>query len=93
MFEEAKSRSTALHRRKLPAKAMPVVFACFMSAIMAFLMSSVIVATNTGIDQGYPLRVFRAYSLAMPVAFACVLVVRPMVIRLVSMVCHHPGQG
>jgi Protein of unknown function (DUF2798). len=46
-----------------------------MAAIMALLMCTVITAANTGIDAGLPGRVLRAYALAMPVAFGCVLLV------------------
>ncbi|WEX78339.1 DUF2798 domain-containing protein [Sinorhizobium numidicum] len=77
----------AVNSRKLPPQAVPVVFAFFMSAIMAFLMCCVIVASNSGVDAGYPARVVSAYALAMPVAFVCVLLVRPLVLRLVAMVC------
>ena len=71
--------------RRLPARLMPLVFAFWMAAIMALLMCTVITAANTGIDAGLPGRVGRAYLLAMPVAFACVLVVRPLVARLVRL--------
>lgn len=70
--------------KKIPGKYMPYVFAFLMAGIMAFLMSMVIVAANTGIQQGYFLRVLHAYTLAMPVAFFCVLVVRPVVMHLVA---------
>lgn len=64
----------------------PYVFAFFMAGIMAFLMSMVIVAANTGLNIGYIKRVMHAYILAMPVAFVCVLIVRPIVVKLVSLV-------
>ena len=48
-------------------------------------MCTVIIASNTGIDGGLPLRILRAYVLAMPVAFVCVLLVRPLVGRLVRL--------
>lgn len=69
---------------RVPARFTPVMFAFFMSGIMAMLMSIVIVAAGTGIDGDLPLRVWHAYKLAMPVAFFCVLVVRPLVARLVA---------
>jgi hypothetical protein len=68
---------------KLPPRAQPVVFAFYMSAIMALLMCSVIVGVSSGISPQWPARVLHAYALAMPVAFGCVLVVRPLVQRLV----------
>ena len=70
---------------RLPARMMPVAFAFWMAAIMALLMCLVINIANTGIDAGLPARVARAYLLAMPVAFAGVLVVRPLVARLVRL--------
>lgn len=70
--------------RKVPKRFTPYVFAFFMAGIMAFLMSMVIVAANSGIQTGYVLRVLHAYALAMPVAFCCVLVVRPIVMHLVA---------
>ena len=70
--------------KKLPAKATPVVFAFYMAVIMAFLMCSVIVAATQGIHAAFPAQVLHAYALAMPTAFVCVLVVRPLVLRLVK---------
>ncbi len=77
---------------KLPARAMPVVFAFFMSAIMAFLMSGVIVAANSGFPGDYFARVLKAYTIAMPAAFVCVLAVRPVALKLASLVVRMPGQ-
>lgn len=85
------SRTTSRIRpRKLGARATPYVFALYMSSIMAMLMCFVITAANSGIDEHYLGNVLRAYQLAMPVAFACVLVVRPIVVRLVALTVH-PG--
>jgi len=68
---------------KLPAKFTPVVFAFYMAAIMAFLMCSVIVGIGQGVGAGFPAKVLQAYVVAMPTAFVCVMLVRPMVMRLV----------
>lgn len=68
----------------LPKHYTPVVFAFFMSGIMAMLMCLVIVAANSGVGLGYFSRVLHAYMLAMPVAFICVLMVRPIVMALVA---------
>lgn len=70
--------------RKIPKQFTPYVFAFFMAGIMAFLMSMVIVAANSGLQAGYVTRVIHAYTLAMPVAFSCVLIVRPIVMHLVN---------
>lgn len=72
-------------RWKLPVRFTPVAFAFFMSGIMALLMCLVITAANTGFTEGYLLRVLKAYQLAMPVAFCCVLFVRPVVMMLVRL--------
>lgn len=75
-------------RRKLRPSATPYVFAFYMSAIMAMLMCFVITAANAGIDSQYLSNVLKAYQLAMPVAFLCVLMVRPVVVRLVAVTVH-----
>lgn len=75
-------------RRKLRASATPYVFAFYMSAIMAMLMCFVITAATAGINQDYLRKVLQAYQLAMPVAFVCVLMVRPVVMRLVAITVH-----
>ncbi|EKT4522198.1 DUF2798 domain-containing protein [Pseudomonas putida] len=72
-------------RRKLHPAATPYVFAFYMSAIMALLMCFVITAASAGIGTDYLMKVFKAYQLAMPVAFICVLMVRPIVMRLVAL--------
>lgn len=70
--------------RKLPARLTPVVFAFYMSAIMAALMSLIITAVNQGFDNLYLLNALYAYEVAMPSAFLCVLMVRPLVMKLVA---------
>ncbi|MFB4367741.1 MULTISPECIES: DUF2798 domain-containing protein [unclassified Pseudomonas] len=77
--------SSARTSWKLPAKLSPIAFAFFMSGIMAFLMCLVITATNRGLSDGYLSAVLEAYRLAMPVAFVCVMAVRPVVMRLVKL--------
>ncbi len=73
------------NRYKIPMRYTSYVFAFLMAGIMALLMCMVIVGANVGLDSGYALHVMRAYALAMPVAFVCVLIVRPCVVRLVAM--------
>lgn len=84
----SKSRVVALRRFKFGARATPFVFAFFMASIMAMLMCLVITAANAGIDPQFPSRVLGAYQLAMPTAFFCVLLVRPLVMRLVALTVH-----
>jgi len=69
--------------KKLPAAATPIVFAFYMAAIMALLMCTVIVGSARGFSVALPAQVLHAYAFAMPVAFICVLLVRPLVLRLV----------
>jgi hypothetical protein len=75
-------------RRKLPRRFMPYVFAFYMATIMAFLMCAVIVGVQAGIGPGYLASVLKVYALAMPVAFCCVVIVRPFVLRLVALTVH-----
>ena len=70
---------------RIPERYTPIVFAFFMAGIMALLMCFVIVGANSGLSAGYLMRVLHAYALAMPVAFICVLIVRPVVMKLVSL--------
>ena len=70
---------------KLPTRFTPVAFAFFMSMIMAFLMCLVITAANNGLSNHYFQTVLQAYKLAMPVAFFCVMAVRPLVLNLVKL--------
>lgn len=80
--------TTAQRRWRLHHRTTPVVFAFYMAAIMAMLMCLTITAANGGIDAQYLERVLSAYQLAMPVAFGCVLLVRPVVLKLVALTVH-----
>ncbi|UYB51096.1 DUF2798 domain-containing protein [Xanthomonas sp. AM6] len=80
----------APRRPKLGARTTPFVFAFYMATIMAMLMCLVITAANAGLGDGYLQRVLGAYQLAMPTAFCCILVVRPLVQRLVAATVHPP---
>ncbi|MEO5795656.1 MAG: DUF2798 domain-containing protein [Rhodoferax sp.] len=78
------SSATARTSWKLPRPLTPYVFAFYMAGIMALLMCAVIVAANSGLGPRYLAQVLEAYALAMPVAFVCVIFVRPLVARLVA---------
>ncbi|UYG08681.1 DUF2798 domain-containing protein [Halomonas sp. M4R1S46] len=78
------SRDSGKRRAGLPRRLAPLVFAFYMSALMTLLMSLVITAVNGGVGPDYLAAVARAYVRAMPVAFAGVLMVRPLVSRLVA---------
>ena len=51
---------------------------------MVLIVSGVLVALNTGVGAGYPARLARAYLITWPVAFASLLAVRPLVVKLVG---------
>ncbi|WP_297809374.1 DUF2798 domain-containing protein [uncultured Methylophaga sp.] len=80
----SKAKQPHTKRRKLPVSLTPVVFAFFMSAIMAVLMCLIITAVNQGFGDGYLLATVQAYQIAMPSAFICVMLVRPLVTKLVG---------
>lgn len=71
-------------RLRFPKHATPYVFALYMATIMAFLMCLVITIAEFGVGEHYMEHVMNAYRVAMPSAFVCVLVVRPIVARLVA---------
>lgn len=77
--------------RKLPARLAPVAFSFYMSAIMAFVMCLVLTAVGSGLGEGYAQRVLHTYAIAWPVAFLCVLAVRPVVLFLVRCTVQAPG--
>lgn len=70
--------------KKLPKKYAGVLFSFYASAIMVMIVSGVLVALNTGVDAGYVLRLAKAYLITWPVAFASLLAVRPLVVKLVA---------
>lgn len=73
---------------KLPRRLMPIVFAFYMAAIMALIMCCAITAFQSGFGPGYWSKVFASYTLAMPIAWACVAIVRPLVVKLVLLTVH-----
>ncbi|MFK8258407.1 DUF2798 domain-containing protein [Erwinia sp. AnSW2-5] len=75
-------------RNRLPKRASPYIFALYMATIMAFLMSLVITLAEFGMGPDYMTNVMNAYKVTLPAAFVCILVVRPIVIRLVGLTVH-----
>lgn len=75
-------------RTRLPKRTSPYIFALYMATIMAFLMSLVITLAEFGMGPDYMTNVMNAYKVALPAAFVCILVVRPIVIRLVGLTVH-----
>ena len=70
--------------KKLPKKYAGLLFTFYTSAMMVLIVSGVLVALNTGLDAGYPLCFVKAYLLTWPIAFASLLAVRPLVVKLVA---------
>ena len=70
--------------RKIPKKYASLVFTFYATMMMAFILSAVLVALNTGIDSGWFARTLRAYVIAWPIAFFSLLCVRPLVVKLVD---------
>lgn len=68
-----------------------MAFAFFMAVMMGCLMCFTVVAVQTGVSSGYLGRVLHTYLGAVPVAFASILVVRPLVMRMVSLTVEQPG--
>ncbi|MGV7207167.1 DUF2798 domain-containing protein [Oxalobacteraceae bacterium A2-2] len=56
-----------------------------MAPIMSFLMCLVITLAEFGYGADYFRNVMYAYRIAMPAAFLCILLVRPLVARLVAL--------
>lgn len=56
--------------QKIPKKYASLVFTFYATMMMAFIMSAVLVALNTGIDGGWFARTLRAYVIAWPIAFS-----------------------
>jgi len=81
-------QATNTSRFRFPTRATPYVFALYMAIIMAFLMCLVITIAEFGVDEHYMENVMNAYRVAMPTAFVCVLVVRPVVARFVAWTVH-----
>lgn len=69
---------------RLPVRYTPLLFAFYMSGIMALLMTLLITALNRGFSTDYLRQVWQAYQVAMPCAFTAILLVRPLVMRLVK---------
>ena len=68
----------------MPKRYAGLLFSLYTSAMMVLIVSGVLVALNTGLDAGYPLRFVKAYLLTWPIAFASLLAVRPLVVKLVA---------
>jgi len=83
-----KAIASAGLRLRLPHRVTPYIFSLYMATIMAFLMSLVITLAESGAGPHYMTNVMNAYRVAMPAAFICILLVRPVVIRLGALTVH-----
>lgn len=59
-------------------------FAFIMSMLMAFCMSGILTALNTGLDGGFLLRWMRAFLVAWACAFPLVLLFAPITRQIVA---------
>lgn len=75
--------------QKLPARHTPIVFAVLMSCVMAFIVTCVVTAVNTGLAGDFGARWMKAFIIAWPVAGSCILLFRPRVQRLTSFLTAH----
>ncbi|MBL8522516.1 MAG: DUF2798 domain-containing protein [Betaproteobacteria bacterium] len=75
---------------KIPARHTPIVFAFFMSMLMAFIMSGVLTLVNLGPVADYFSKWMRAFAIAWACAFPTVLLVAPIARRLVAAVVEPP---
>ncbi len=69
----------------IPARFEPLVFAFFMSALMAFVMSGVLTLVNVGPVEGFFRLWMRAYLAAWIVAMPTTMLVAPLVRRLTKL--------
>lgn len=67
---------------KLPHQLSALVFAFYMSSFIGLAMSAVLTYVGSGFSPDYLARVGKAYVLAMPVGFLCVILFRPLVVVL-----------
>ena len=70
--------------KKLPKKYAGMLFSFYASAIMVLIVSMVLVALHAGFNHEWFGRVLRSYIITWPIAFASLLAVRPLVVKLVA---------
>lgn len=76
---------------KLPHQLSAFIFAFYMSSFIGLAMSAVLTYFGSGLTSGYLAQVGRAYALAMPVGFLCVIFFRPFVAVLMKMTVAAPA--
>jgi Protein of unknown function (DUF2798) len=69
---------------KINAKYSDLLFAFFMSLLMAFLMSGVLTAIHLGFTPRFIAQWLHSFVLALPIAFPSILVIAPVVRKIVA---------
>jgi hypothetical protein len=69
---------------KIDAKHSNLLFAFFMSVLMAFLMSGVLTAIHLGITPHFIAQWLHSFVLAWPIAFPSILLLAPIVRKIVA---------
>ena len=70
----------------IPKKYTKILFICLMSFSMSLIMTLIITYINTGFDEMYYIRFFKAWSISLPVALVAISLVAPMVQKIVDKV-------
>jgi hypothetical protein len=84
MIEREKLMSTEKPWFRLPRRSQGLLFAIFMSMFMAFCMSGVLTAVNTGIGGNFFIRWAHAFSVAWPVALPLIHIFVPLTRKILS---------
>lgn len=71
---------------RVPNRFAPILFGALLSAIMVGIVSAVVLALNTGVQNGFLWQWLRSCVTTWPVAFPTVTVVAPWVRRVVGSV-------
>jgi Protein of unknown function (DUF2798) len=69
---------------KINPKYADLLFAFFMSVLMALLMSGVLTAIHLGYTQNFVAQWLHSFLLAWPIAFPSILLLAPIVRKIVS---------
>ena len=67
-----------------PKKYFDLIFILIMGFGMSLLMTLIITYINTGMDNEYPQRFFRAWVVSLPIAIVTALIVGPPIQKLVD---------
>ena len=67
-----------------PKKYSKILFIFFMGLGMSFLMTLIITYINTGFDDLYYRRFFKAWSVSLPVAMIATTIIAPIVKKFVD---------